>query len=60
MALDPTTPAGQTDYDQWTVDLPAQAAGTKLEFELYATESGGIGGVLSPANLNMPWSYTSQ
>jgi hypothetical protein len=60
MALDPSTPAGQTDYDQWTVDLPAQPAGTKVEFDLYASESGGFGGVLSQASLGKDWSYTTQ
>lgn len=58
MGLDPNTPAGQTDYDQWTVTVPAQTAGTVLQFELAVTAAGG-GAMLSQASLGAPWSYTS-
>jgi hypothetical protein len=59
MGLDPNTPAGQTDYDQWTVTVPAQTAGTVLQFELAVTAAGG-GAMLSQASLGTPWSYTSR
>lgn len=57
--LDPNTPAGQTDYDQWTVTVPAQTAGTGLQFELAVTAAGG-GAMLSQASLGTPWSYSSR
>ncbi len=59
MDLDPSTPAGQTDYDQWTVDVPGQTAGTRVEFQLQATGAGDGSSMISQASLGVPWSYTS-
>jgi hypothetical protein len=59
MALDPSTPAGQSDYDQWTVDVPGQTAGTRLAFQLQATGAGDGSSMISQASLGVPWSYTS-
>jgi len=58
MSHDPSTPDGQTDYDQWTITFAAQSAGTSLQFQLYATEPTG-NGILSQAAPSTPWSYTS-
>jgi len=59
MQYDPTTPDGQSDYDQWTGTIPGQPAGTKVEFELQATGAGDGSSELSQASLGVPWSYTS-
>ena len=58
IGLDPNTPSGQSAYDQWTVNVPAQTTGTELQFELAVTAAGG-GSMLSQASLGTPWSYTS-
>lgn len=59
MDVDPSTPAGQSDYEQWTVNVSGQAAGTKLEFQLQATGAGDGSSMISQASLGVPWSYTS-
>jgi hypothetical protein len=59
MGLDPSTPAGQTDYDQWTVNVPGQTAGTRLEFDLMATGAGDLSAQSSYASPGVPYSYTS-
>jgi hypothetical protein len=59
MTLDPNTPAGQTSYDQWTANLPAESSGTKLEFQLKATGAGSLSAIISQASTGVPWSYTS-
>jgi len=57
--LDPNTPAGQSDYDQWIVDIPPQTSGTQILFSL---EASGYGSpfIISQASTGMDWTYTSQ
>jgi hypothetical protein len=59
MSPDPATPADQSDYDQWTVNVPGQDAGTKVEFQLQATGAGDLGSMISQASPGVPWSYTA-
>jgi hypothetical protein len=58
MALDPNTPAGQSDYDQWTVDIPAQTSGRQVEFTLEASGYGSEFFISRPGPTTL-WSYTS-
>jgi hypothetical protein len=59
MDPDPSTPADQTDYDQWRAKVPAQPAGTKIEFQLQATGAGDLSSMISQRSLGVRWSYTS-
>jgi hypothetical protein len=59
MSPDPATPADQSDYDQWTVNVPPQTPGTKVEFQLQATGAGDSSSMISQASPGVPWSYTA-
>jgi hypothetical protein len=59
MTLDPSTPDNQSDYEQWTVDIPAtQSIGNKVSFYLTATGYGVIATSSGPS-AGTSWGYTS-